>query len=107
MKLISIIALGLILAGCSTSQVNIAQKTLTGLEVATTGAYDSYTALVIKGSLATNNVPAISHAFNDFEASMQVAIVVAQANTNALATTNLVIASEKVINLITTVTGNH
>lgn len=100
------IALGLILAGCSTGSVNIANKTLTGLEVATTGAYDTYDALVIKGSLPTNDVPKISRAYNDFQASMQVASVLAQNNTNILATTNLVTASEKVINLITTVTSH-
>lgn len=104
-------ALGVFLAifiiGYDTTQQTAAYKTLYGLEVATTGAYDGYTAAVIKGSVPTNSVPQVSHAFNDFQSAMGVAIIAAQNNTNALAPANLVTESTAVINLITTVTGAH
>jgi hypothetical protein len=94
-----------ILVGCTTTQQTITEKTLSGLEIATTGAYDAYTALVVKGALPTNDLPKVSHAYNDFQAAEQVAVLAAQNNTNALATTNLVEESAAVINLITTIQG--
>lgn len=93
------------LIGCTTTQQSVTYKTLFGLETATVGAYDAYSASVIKGAIATNDVPKVSHVFNDFQASMQVAIVAAQNNTNALAPASLVQESDAVINLITTITG--
>lgn len=104
-KILLAVGLALLVAGCATSVQTVAYKTLFGLEVATTGAYDGYTKSVIAGAISTNSVPQVSHAFNDFQASMQVAIVVAQGNSNALAPANLVAESGAVINLITTVTG--
>jgi hypothetical protein len=92
---------------CTTSQQTTAYKTLYGLEVATTGAYDAYSKAVIAGSVPTNDVPKVSHAFNDFQAGMQAAVVAVQNNTNALAPANLVSESDAVINLITTINGGH
>ena len=97
----------LIVIGCTTTQQTTAYQTLYGLEVATTGAYDGYTAAVIKGAIPTNSVPQVSKAFNDFQAAEQVAVIAAANNTNALAPANLVTESTAVINLITTVTGAH
>jgi hypothetical protein len=107
MRLLFVAILAAAIVGCTTSQQTTAYKTLYGLEVATTGAYDGYTAAVIKGAIPTNSVPQVSHAFNDFQAAMGVAVVAAQNNTNALASANLVTESTAVINLITTVTGAH
>lgn len=102
---IAVLVVGL--AGCTTNQQTVAGKTLYGLEVATTGAYDGYDKAVIAGNVPTNDVPKISHAYNDFQAAMVVAILAAQNNTNALAPANLANESAAVINLITTVTGGH
>ena len=108
-----LIALGIsvmistVVISCTTTQQTAAYKTLYGLEVATTGAYDGYTAAVIKGAIPTNSVPQVSKAFNDFQAAEQVAVIAAANNTNALAPANLVMESTAIINLITTVTGAH
>lgn len=102
----SICLLGLLIAfsvpfGCTSTQQTVAYKTLYGIEVATTGAYDGYTASVIKGLLPTNNVPKISHAYNDFQSAMGVAVALAQNNSNAIAPPALVSQSTAVIQLIT------
>lgn len=96
-----------IVTGCNTTQQTTAYKTLYGLEVATTGAFKAYDSAVISGAIPTNSVPQVSHAFNDFQSAMTVAVLAAQNNTNALAPANLVAESTAVINLITTVTGAH
>ena len=88
--------------GCTTSQQTTAYQTLYGLETGATQAYAAYTSLVIKGTVATNDVPTISRAYNTFQAAMLPALDAVQYSTNALAPANLVQESSDLINLITT-----
>lgn len=91
--------------GCTATQQTVTYKTLSGLEISTTGAYDAYAGLAIKGTVATNDIPAVSKAYNDFQSGMHLAVVVARNDTNALAPQALIDQSAAVINLIGTVKG--
>lgn len=92
--------------GCTTHQQKIAYRTLYGVEVTTTTAYDGYAILVAKGHIATNSVPQVSHAYNIFQDVMHIAVIEARFNTNALAPANVIAAGDAVINLISTITRN-
>lgn len=113
MKLIVNLVLGLfaavavicVMEGCTTSQQTAGYQTLYGLESGATAAYSGYTSLVIKGTVPTNNVPAISKAFNIFQASMLPALDAVQYSTNALAPANLIQESTDLIHLINTAEG--
>lgn len=100
--------LGIItIIGCTTTQQKATFNTLYSLENTTTGVYDGYIALVAKGSVPTNGVPSVSKAFNDFQASMQVAVILAQNNINAIAPSNLVAEATSISTLITQLEGGH
>lgn len=81
-----------------------ALNTLATAEQSTTAAYDSYLALVIKGSIPTNDVPKFSHLYNQFQADMIIAIVAVQGNTNATAPANILSESTSLINQLTPLT---
>lgn len=91
--------------GCSTSQQTTAYQTLYGLESGATAAYSAYTGLVIKGTVATNDVPKVSRAFNTFQLAMLPALDAVQYSTNALAPANLIQESSDLINLINVAEG--
>lgn len=102
-NLLAIFALGLLIGipiGCGTTPKSVAYKTLYGLEQTTVSAYDGYLQLVIQGKVRTNSVPKISRDFNQFQTAMQAAIELANHSTNALASANLVIASEGIVSSI-------
>lgn len=92
----------ILLSGCAMNpaQQTVAYKTLYGVEVATTGAYDGYSTAVAKGLLPTNDVPAISHAFDKFQSSLGLAIALARNDTNAVAPPDVVSDSASVVTLI-------
>lgn len=93
------------LTGCSTSQQTVSYQTLSGLETATSAAYSAYIDLVVSGKVTTNDVPTVSHAFNDFQAAMVLATIAVQNNTNLTAPTNLVTEAAAVVTLINTIEG--
>jgi hypothetical protein len=78
------------LIGCGTTPQTTALNTLSTLEQSTTAAYDGYLALVVKGTVPTNDVPKISHLFNTFQADMIVAIVSVNGNSNAIAPASII-----------------
>jgi hypothetical protein len=94
-----------ILTGCTTTQNTVAYKTIYGVEVSTTAAYDVYASLVIKGTVTTNDVPKISKAYNDFQKATQTSILLSRNNTNAPAPATLIKAANNVIDLIASITG--
>lgn len=104
-----IVFLGLIwlalLSGCTLPQQTVVYKTLYGVEVATTGAYDGYALLVAKGTVPTNDVPVVSHAYNKFQTDLGIAVMLARGNTNALAPVDVIADSDSVLNLISTIKG--
>ena len=97
-----IAAAGILIAGCTAPQQRIAFKTLYSIEQTTTAAVDSYDTLVINGAVPTNDVPRVAAAFNTFQASFLLALDAAQFNTNAIAPPNLIVESQDLVNLITT-----
>jgi len=101
--LLFLIACIAVVVGCSTTQQTVTEKTIFGLEVTTSAAYDAYSLAVIKGAVPTNDLPKISAAFNDFQQAVQVAVVISQNNSNALAPANLATESAAVISLIQTI----
>lgn len=94
-----------VIIGCTATQQTITIKTIGSLEAATDAAYKGYIALVLQGKLATNDVPKVAHAFNDFQAAALLATITAKNNTNALAPDALIEESGAVVNLITTIKG--
>ena len=99
------VGVAVLIVACATSPQKVAYTTLYGLEQGVVASYDGYVALVLKGSLPTNDVPKVAHAFNTFQASAVVALDAVEYNTNAIAPANLMVEGQDVINLITTVTG--
>jgi superfamily II DNA/RNA helicase len=87
------------LIGC----VSSGYKTIYTLEQSVRTAYEGYCSLVIQGKVPTNDVPRVSRAFNDFQASALVATDLVQNNTNALAPQSLVTEGQDVINLISVI----
>ena len=66
-------------------------NTLYTVEHSAQAAFDAYLAGVVKGKISTNGVPAVSKAYNKFQASFLVALDAVQFSTNAIAPTSLVI----------------
>jgi hypothetical protein len=95
-KQLLIIPILVLLFGCA-SQSRVVYNTLAGVEITTTGAYDAYLDLVIKGAVPTNSVPAISRKYNIFKIEWAAAVAIAQWNTNAPATTLVSETATKVL----------
>jgi hypothetical protein len=88
---------------CSTSQQRTAFNTLYSLENTATAAVDSYDSLLIQGKVPTNSAPRVAKAYNDFQAAMVLAVDAVHFNSNAVAPPSLVVESQDLVNLITTV----
>jgi hypothetical protein len=92
----------LVVAGCTTTQQVTAFNSINTVEQAATLAVKDYFALVIKGTVTTNGVPAVSRAYNDLQAAGTLAAAASQAGANALATSNLVVEASSLGALIQT-----
>lgn len=91
----------LVVAGCTTSQQTTAYTTIATVEQTATVAVDGYYSLVLKGIVTTNSVPIVSKAFNDLQAAGMLAATTAQAGTNALAPSSLILEASQLGTLIT------
>lgn len=91
---------------CSRTQQMITYNTLYSVEHSVVAANDGYQALVIKGSLPTNDLPKVSARFNQFQAGFLVALDLAQYNTNALAPAALQVEAQDFINLVSSIKNN-
>lgn len=90
MKKLLIPILGLcLLIGCTTSQQRTNYNTLASVEATATATVDGYYLACVKGLASTNGIPQVTKAFNEFQGVMQVAVLVAQNNSNALAPANV------------------
>jgi hypothetical protein len=87
--------------GCTTGAQRVAYNTLYTIEHTTAAAYDGYTDAVIQGLTPTNSLPKVSKMYDKFNASFLVALDAVQYNTNAIAPASLVVESQDIINLIT------
>ena len=93
-------ALSLAIVACNTTQQQTAYNTIYTIEQTATVGVNTYYALVIKGTVPTNGVPAVSKAFNDLQAACALAAAASQAGSNALATSNLVVEASSLGALI-------
>lgn len=95
----------LAVAGCTATQQRISYNTLFSVEHSVTAAVDAYDSAVISGAVPTNAVPLVSRGYNQFQASMLIALDAVQFNTNAIAPPSLVVEAQDLVNLITTIKG--
>jgi hypothetical protein len=84
------------LIGCA-SQGKLLYNTLASVQTVTTGTYNGYLDLVVKGTLPTNSVPKISKDYNAFQSVWSAAVMVAQFNTNTIAPAVVVSASSNLL----------
>ncbi len=89
-----------LLTGCTSSQQTTTYNTLYTVEHTTVAAYDGYVKAILKGDASTNGLPAVSKAFNKFQASFLVALDAAQFQTNSLAPASLIVEGQDVLNAI-------
>lgn len=90
------LALALAVFGCATRTT---YSSIAATHQATKLAYDGYVDSVIRGQTKTNDLPAVSQAYNLFLVSERVAIDAAQGNPSAPAPADLNTKSTTVINL--------
>lgn len=103
--LLAVLSAALALTNCATSTQTTEFKTISAAETAVNASYSGYLDLVETGKLATNSVPQVSKAYNDFQASASIAIL-----THGLSVTNpvpsdLATLAANVLTLITTLEG--
>lgn len=75
---------------CNTTQQRTTYNTLASLEATGTATVDGYFTAAANGLADTNGIPKVAKAFNQFQSVMQVSVMLAQNNTNALAPANVV-----------------
>jgi len=97
---LAILLLMCVAATCNKNPQHIAYTSLFSVEQTTTAAYDSYITGVIKGEVATNDVPKVSRAYNTFQIAMQPAISGAQFNWTNPAPQNVIGLANEVITAI-------
>lgn len=100
--LLTILSVAVII-GCTTNQQTTAFKTIGAAEATVNFAHDSYQGLVIKGVIATNTVPEVSHLYNNFQAAELLALDAVQFNTNAIAPSSLIVEGQDLVNLINSI----
>lgn len=91
MKKLLIPLLSIALVGCSILSHNqrTVYNTLGSVEQTATATVQGYYVAAAKGFADTNGIPTVAKAYNKFQGVMQIAVVFAQNNTNALATDNV------------------
>ena len=93
-----------LLIGCA-SQNATAYKTLSSIQVTTSGAYNAYLDLVVQGKVPTNSVPAVSRDYTLYQSVWNSAVAVAAAGVSAPATAPVIDAANKVVSDITIAKG--
>jgi hypothetical protein len=104
LSILSLVALLVIMLGCTTSQQTNTYNALATLELTADSSYSNYVALVIKGNISTNSLPQVSKAYNDLHAAIIAAAALDQAGTNVFVPANLTVELTDLVNLITTAT---
>ncbi len=97
----------LLLLGCNTTQQQLTFNALQSIESVADAGYNSYTALVVKGTVSTNAFAEISRDYNMLHADIVVAADLDQAGTNMLVSTNLTVELGVLLNAITVATQGH
>lgn len=76
--------------GCTTTQQRTNYNTLASVDATAKATVDGYYLAAAKGLADTNGIPVVSKAYNDLESILQVAVLLAQNNSNAIAPSNVV-----------------
>lgn len=95
----------LFLWGCTLPQQRITYNTLYSTHVAVDAAYDGYNDLVLKGAVATNDVPKVAQAYRTFQASWNLALQAAMFTTNAITPPTVAAQAMAVLSTISTAEG--
>lgn len=98
--LLFLLGLSLFFTGCTVTQQKAAYNTLWSIEVTADNTYHAYVNQVALGNLRTNDVPQVTHLFNQLQAGVLLAESAVQFNTNAIAPASLVQESADFMNLI-------
>ena len=98
-KLIALASLVFVL-GCTTSQQRTTYNTIAATEATATATVDGYFLAAAKGLAPTNGIPTVAKAYNEFQAVMQVSVLLAQNNSNALASSNLLQELSSVVSAV-------
>lgn len=93
------------LTSCTTPQQTVTYNSLFSIEALGSAAYSGYVGSILAGTTTTNNLPAVSKAFDDFQAGVALASALDQASTNALAPANLMLEFNALTNLISVAKG--
>lgn len=90
-KLLMIPLVSLALVGCTFFSHNqrTIYNTLGSVEQTATATVQGYYVACAKGFADTNGIPKVASSYNKFQGVMQVAVVLAQNNTNSLAPDNV------------------
>lgn len=94
-NLVALLAI-VFLIGC-TSQQKTLYNTLASVQSVTTGSYNGYLDLVVKGKITTNSVPKISRDYDMFQQIWTGAVILAQWQTNSIAPPQVVTASSNLV----------
>lgn len=89
-------------AGCTTSQQRTNYNTLASVEATATATVQGYYVACAKGFADTNGIPRVTKAYNEFQGVMQVAVVFAQNNSNALASASVMQELSAVVSAVAT-----
>ncbi len=100
LSLIGLSALLIVFVGCTTTQQRTAYNTLAGVEATATATVDGYYLACAKGLANTNGIPTVTQSYNKFQGVMQVAVLLAQNNTNALAPANVMAELSTVVSTV-------
>ncbi len=87
--LIPLLSLTLFIGCMTANQQRTTFNTLGSIEQTATATVTGYYVACAKGFADTNGIPKVASSFNKFQGVMQVAVILAQNNTNALATENV------------------
>lgn len=86
----TIALVALLFAGCATQQIQTtAFKTISAVDQGAKAMYGGYIVAAYKGFASTNQIPQITHIYQQIENDCVFAAITSQAGTNALATSNL------------------
>jgi hypothetical protein len=104
--LIGIVATTLFATSCSTSQQRTTYNTLAATEATATATVDGYFLAAAKGLASTNGITTVAKAYNDFQSTMQVAVILAQNNSNVLASSNVMQELSTVVSAVAQFTSS-
>jgi len=101
---IAAVLCAVVLAACNTTQQTTTYNALASIENTADASYNAYVQQVIKGTIRTNSLPAVSKAYNDLHAAIGLAATLDQSGTNVLVSANLTAELTSLVNLIATAT---